>query len=421
MLKKTMRLLNLQLFANANTNTTTQTGNGQDLSPEMKTYYSDYLIDNAIPKLVHDQFGQKHPIPKNGGKTIEFRKYSPFAKALTALTEGVTPDGNKLNVSTISATIAQYGDYVTLSDMLMLTAIDNNMVQATKLLGNQAGETLDTITREVINAGTNVLYADGVASRAALTTSNTLGVDDIFKAARGLKTNKAQNINGTFVAIVHPDVAYDIMREDDWINAVQYAGSGQLFEGELGKLGGVRFVETTEAKIFAAKNLTAAARNLTVKTTLLADGKTIAVDEAISATEAAALAGRKVIISGAAHVIASATAGAAGSAAIVTVSNVLIADGTDGEIICPGESGADGKTVYSTLVLGSNAYGVTEIKGGGLEFIVHQLGSAGAADALNQRATVGWKATKVAEILVDAFMVRVESSSTYAEATATAN
>lgn len=292
------RQLNLQLFNN--TNLTTQTGTGQDLSPEMKIYYSDYLIDNAVPKLVHDQFGQKHPIPKNGGKTIEFRKYSPFAKALTPISEGVTPDGKKLNVTTLTSTIAQYGDYVEISDVLLLTAIDNNMVQATKLLGNQAGETLDTVTREVINAGTNVLYADSasVASRQAITTSNKLDVDDIYRAVRILKNNKAQTIDSYYVAIIHPDVAYDLMRSSDWVNASLYAGATQIFEGELGKIGKVRFVETTEAKIFAAPNLTAAARDLTVKTTLSATGKTVAVDEAITAAEATALAGRTVIISG---------------------------------------------------------------------------------------------------------------------------
>lgn len=416
-----LRRLNLQMFNN--TNLTTQTTEGSSLSAEMKTYYSDYLIDNAVPKLVHDQFGQKHPIPKAGGKTIEFRKYSPFAKALTPISEGVTPDGHKLNVTTLTATVAQYGDYVELSDVLLLTAIDNNMVQATKLLGNQAGETLDTVTREVVNAGTNVLYADSasVASRAAITTSNKLDVDDIFRGVRILKNNKAQTIGDSYVAIVHPDVAYDMMRSSDWVNAALYAGATQIFEGELGRIGKVRFVETTEAKIFAAANLTAAARNLTVKTTLGAPGKTVAVDEAISAAEATALAGRKVIISGTAHVIASAAAGAAGAATITTVDNVAVADATDGEIICPGEAGADGKIVYSTLLIGENAYGVTDIQGGGLQHIVKPLGSAGAADPLNQRATVGWKAIKVAEILVEGFMVRIESSSSFATATDAAN
>ena len=314
------KALNYQLFAEMNTQTT----GTATLSDEMKTYYSDYLIDNAQPKLVHDQFGQKHPIPKNGGKTIEFRKYSPLPKLLTPLTEGVTPDGQSLTVTTVEATVEQYGGYVTLSDMLQLTAIDNNMVQATKLLGNQAGASLDTITREVLNGGTNVVYAGGAASRSALTAENKLTVQDIKKAVRALKTQNAEKIGDSFVGIIHPDVSFDLTNDPEWKDVKQY-DPADWYAGEIGKIAGVRFVETTEAKIF--------------------DGG-----------------------------------------------------------------------VYSTLILGDNAYGVTEIEGGGLEHIVKQLGSAGTADALNQRASCGWKATKVAERLVEQFMVRIESKSTFAGA-----
>jgi N4-gp56 family major capsid protein len=294
----------------------------------MKVYYSDYRIDNADPKLVHDQFGQKHPIPKNGGKTIEFRKYSPLPKLLTALTEGVTPDGQSLSVSTITASVAQYGGYVTLSDMLLLTAVDNNLMQATKLLGNQAGATLDTITREVLVGGTNVIYSGGKSARSALGASDVLTMDDIKKAVRALKNQNAEKIGNSFVAIIHPDVAYDLTNDPKWEAVKTYCEPSDWYEGEIGRIAGVRFVETTEAKIFAG-------------------------------------------------------------------------------------AGASSQSVYATLVLGDNAYGVTEIEGGGLEHIVKQLGSAGTADALNQRATVGWKATKVAERLVEQFMVRIESGCTF--------
>ena len=316
--------INLQLFAG---NMNTQTTGTSTLSPEMKVYYSDYLIDNAVPKLVHDQFGQKHPIPKNGGKQIEFRKYSPLPKLLTALTEGVTPDGQSLTVTTLTAEVAQYGGYVTLSDMLMLTAIDNNLVQATKLLGNQAGATLDTITREVLNGGTNVVYSGGVSARTALTATHKLTVDDIKKAVRALKNQNAEKIGDSYVGIIHPDISYDLTNDPAWVNVKEYDPK-DWYEGEIGRIAGVRFVETTEAKIWA-------------------------------------------------------------------------------------KAGASGQAVYSTLILGDNAYGVTEIEGGGLEHIVKQLGSAGTADALNQRATVGWKATKVAERLVEQFMVRIESGCTF--------
>lgn len=317
------RLLDLQWFNN--TNVTTQTGAGTNLSPEMKTYYSKYLIDNAVPNLVHDQFGQKHPIPKAGGKTIEFRKYSPFPKATTPLTEGVTPDGRRLNVTTLTATVAQYGDYVELSDVLMLTAIDNNMVEATELLGNQAGETLDSVTREVLSGGTNVQYAGGKTSRVAVTATDVITVEDIYRAVKTLKNANAKKIEGNYIGLICPNIDFTLMRDPEWIDASKYAGSTQLFNGEIGKIGSVRFVETTEAKVFTG-------------------------------------------------------------------------------------AGAAGIDVYSTLILGANAYGTTEVEGGGLEHIVQQLGSAGAADPLKQRATVGWKAIKTAERLVEAFMVRIESA-----------
>lgn len=403
-----------------NTNMTTTTGTGHELSHEMKTYYSDYLIDNAYPLLVHDQFGQKQPIPKGRGKTVEFRKYSPLAKATTPLTEGTTPNGQYLDTSIITATVSQYGGYIELSDMLMMTAIDNNLVQATKLLGHQAGETLDTITRDILNAGTNVQYADAeVLSRYLLVGGETSGnhyfsVNAVRRGVRNLKYNKANKISGNYVGIIHPDTAYDILGDDDWLSASEYAGSSQIFEGEIGKIHGVRFVETTEAKVFHANDLVAdgstnEARNLTVDSYT---NKVITIKEALSAGEATALAGRYIIVDGYKYTVASSASGVAG-AATITITEAPTHDPVQNDIVYPGEAGAKGRDIYSTLVLGSDAYGVTEITGGGLETIVKQLGSSGTADPLNQRATVGWKATKTAERLVETYMVRVETASTY--------
>ena len=118
-------IINLQLFAEVQT--TLLAG----LTPEMKTFYDMTLIDEATANLVHDQFGQKRPIPKNGGKTIEFRKFAPLAKALTPLTEGVTPDGKSLTVTAVTATVSQYGDFITQSDVLELTALDLGTTDST--------------------------------------------------------------------------------------------------------------------------------------------------------------------------------------------------------------------------------------------------------------------------------------------------
>ena len=407
----------LNLF-DGNTNTTLDAG----LSDEMKTYYSMRLINLAEPELIHDQFGQKHPIPKNSGKTIEFRKYDSLPKALVPLTEGVTPAGQKLSMGVIRATIKQYGGYIELSDILELTAIDNNLVQATRLLASQAGRTSDTITREVLAGGTNVVYAGGAKDRSELvggdaTEANNkyLSVDDIRKAVRALKVMNAQKINGYFAGIIHPDTAYDLMSDKKWVDVKTYSDPDGIYEGEIGKIEGVRFVETTEAKIFHAPDLViadgsnAAVRDLTVKS---ASGKVITVTEALSTNQAAALTGREILVGSELMEVASAAAGAAG-AATITVKESPATTPAASTVIYPGEGGAKGRDVYSTLIVGADAYGVTELEGGGLQHIVKQLGSSGTADPLNQRATAGWKLSKVAERLVEQYMVRIESASTF--------
>jgi len=111
-IKKLSRMYDAQKFADVNTNTTLSPG----LSAENKTYYEKTLLNNAEPNLIHNQFGDEYDIPKNGGKTIEFRKYDSLPKAIEPLTEGVTPKGNSLNVTAVTATVAQYGDYIQMSD-----------------------------------------------------------------------------------------------------------------------------------------------------------------------------------------------------------------------------------------------------------------------------------------------------------------
>ena len=359
-------LLNLRMF---DTQVTTQ----ESLSAEMKTFYEDTLIDNAEPKLVHDQFGDKYPIPKNNGKTIEFRKYAALPKALTPLTEGVTPTGNNLSVSTKEATINQFGDYIKLSDMLQLTTIDDNVVQSTKLLGSQSGRTLDTITREIVNAGTNVIYADKadgseVLSRKALTLDSELSVDTIFRAVAQLKSMNADGISGgEFVAIIHPFVSYALMRSDDWVSIHQYKNPENIYQGEIGTIGGVRFVESTEAKIFAE------------------DG----CPEFYALTKDTKFVAGKTYYTKSSEIY---------SVASVTPGNSVTADTYYEKHYT---------AIFSTLVIGAHAYAVTDVTGGGLEHIIKQLGYGD--DPLNQRSSVGWKATKTAEILSDEYMVRIES------------
>jgi N4-gp56 family major capsid protein len=324
----------LTFFATGENTTTDINATTTDtLTPEMKTYYDKLLIKLTGPALVHDQFAQKRNIPKNGGKKIEFRKFDPLPKALTPLTEGVTPKGKKMSVTDITAEVSQYGDYILLSDVIQMTSIDPIVVEATEEIAEQAGKTLDTVTREVINAGTNVQYAGGAAARSAITAANVLNVMEVMKAVTTLKGQNAKPVGDSFVAVLHPYVALDLMRDEEYKEMFKYTNAKPMYEGEIGKFSNVRFVESTEAKIWN-------------------------------------LAG-------------------------------------------------DGVSVFSTLVIGKNAYGTTEIEGGGLQHIVKPLGSSGAADPLNQRSTVGWKALKTAVMLVQQYMVRIESSaSQYSKAAA---
>ena len=224
-----------------------------------------------------------------------------------------------------------------------MTAIDNNVVQATRVLASQAGRTMDSITRDVLAGGTNVLYApklaaDGtetaVTSRKSLDRSCTLTPKLFFRAAAQLGAMNADPIGDSYIAIIHPYAAYDLKTSREFIEVHKYADPEAMFRGEIGKLGNIRFIETSEAKIWK-------------------------------------------------------------------------------DATCPA-----GLAVFGTLVLGAHAYGVTELEGGGLEHIVKQLGYGD--DPLNQRASVGWKGMRAAERLVEQYMVRIESASSYS-ATAAAN
>ena len=403
---------------NAAAGTTVAYTAGMGLSEEMKTYYSDYLIDNAEPALVHDMFAQKHQIPQGGGKTVQFRRYNPLPKLTDPIKEGVTPEGQSINMEVLEATVAQYGGYVELTDLLILTAIDNNLCMATKLLGSQAGRTLDTITREVLAGGTNVQYGENAVPARYLLVggqesgNHYLSVDAVRRAVRFLKNQNAEKIKGSYIAIVHPDCAYDLMSDPNWKTPNQYADPANIMEGEIGKIEGVRFIESSEAKVFHAEDLAVDSRVLTVnngagyegKNVITFDGGSVAADE---------LVGRYVLIGSTRAYVGANTETSMTLYTDSTKSTTANVTCKDNDIIYPGEAGAEGRDVYATMVFGENAYGTTEITGGGLELIVKQLGSAGTADPLNQRATVGWKATKVTVRLVEAFMVRIETASTF--------
>lgn len=389
--------------------------NPDSLSAEMKTFYDKTLITLAGANLIHEQFGQKRPIPKNGGKTIEFRKFSRLPKALKPITEGVTPDGNKFNVTAVSCTVDQYGDYIEQTDMLELTAVDNTIVEATKELASQAGVTLDTVVRNELNGGTNVMYAPLVAengteteilSREDITKDCKLRVKDIFRAAAQLKAVNAPKIGGSYVAIIHPYVAYDLMQEagDQWVSIQKYASPESLLKGEIGTLGGVRFVESTEAKVFGPCEIAEGITRMTAASDVNGSA-TVTVNEYME--DKTFDSPVQVYVNGALNTVKMVQGNTVTLGSAVTLKK--------GDIIAGIGGGKDGSAVFSTLFLGENAYGVTDIEGGGLEHIVKPRGYGN--DPLNQRSSIGWKATKVAKRLLEEYIIRVESGSEFSATT----
>ena len=318
------------------------------LPPGVQAYYDRNLLTRAQPNDVHGRYGQKRPVPKNSGNQIKFRRYSQLAAATTALVEGVTPSGSALSVTDITSTLQQYGDYVTLTDLVSMTNQDPVVTEATDVLGDQAGTTIDIVRRDVLVAGSNVAYASGVADRLSLI--NKLTGPDLDKAIRFLKNQNAKymkegigasekigtsSVRKAFIGIVHPDVEFDLEAITGYKSVSDYGSQEGLIEDEIGAYKNIRFVSSTNAKIWT---------NATTATT----------------------AGYKA-------------------------------------------TGGGSNDVYATLIIAAEAYGLSPLSGESMNTYVKPLGSAGAADPLNQRSTVGWKATTITTILNQAWMLRLES------------
>ena len=241
--------MNLQLFsADVNPiNVTTQSS----MSPTMKTFYDTTLLENAREQMVFTQFGKKQAMK---GNKIEWRKFNTFAKALTPLTEGVIPTGQTFGMTNIEGTITQHGDFTAVSDRLELESFDDVIFGATEEMGAAEGETYDTLTRNILVAGNSVLYAPNgtteVTSRADVTAACKLTPDVVNRAATWLKKNKAPKIDGYYVAIIHPSVAYDLRNSEEWKEFHKFTNVEPIYKGEIGTLHGVRFIECNESKIW---------------------------------------------------------------------------------------------------------------------------------------------------------------------------
>ena len=239
-----------------------------EIPNEVNNFYDRTLLARAVPLLLHTKFAQIRDIPrKSGTDTIKFRRYGNLTAATTALTEGVTPSGSQLSVSDITATTSQYGDYVTITDKVDFTSADPVLMEAAEILGDQYGDTIDQLARDIMVAGTGVTYANGTA-RSDVGASHKISATLVRKVVRTMKGNKAKRITtmvnpdtgyntspipACFIAICHQNTTYDLKSDSAFLPVEKYANKAKVLDGEVGALDEVRFLETTNAKVFTGE------------------------------------------------------------------------------------------------------------------------------------------------------------------------
>jgi N4-gp56 family major capsid protein len=322
-------------------------GTAGTIQPALQAYYDRNLLDRAIPADVHGRFGQVRPLKTRSGNQIKFRRYEALNAATSPLVEGVTPSGSQITTTDVTATLAQYGDYVNVTDMVDLTNQDAVLTEVGMVLGEQAGFSVDQVRRDVMVAGTNVIYTNGsarntlntVISSVALRTAirylgrqNAKFVRQMIKADTNVGT---VGIRAAYIGLVHPDTEAQLESIPGYIPVSEYSDAMKAEEDEVGSFRNIRFFKSTNCKVFLAAGL---------------------------------------------------------------------AVGTDGMI----SAGATSNDVYATLIIAANAYGVCPLSGNAMTNIIKPIGSAGAADPLNQRATSGWKAITTTKILNDNWITRIE-------------
>ena len=219
------------------------------LSGEVKTFYESKFLERAKYQLLHGEGAQKNTHPKGEGKTIQWNRYSPLSAATTPLTEGSNPSEVDLTASQVTAALSEYGNVIKISKLLKLTSIDKDATEKVEVLGQNMGETIDTLDREALYAGATVQLAGGKSALTAIAASDTMSATEVRKAVRTLQINKAMKYpDGYFIGKIGPYTEFDLKGDTTWVNSAVYSDVKKLYNGEIGTLYGVRFVNVTNQK-----------------------------------------------------------------------------------------------------------------------------------------------------------------------------
>lgn len=233
------------------------------LSAENATFYQTAMLERLLPELQYMKFGEKKNIPKRKGATAQWRRLNSLAVSTTALTEGVTPDGVNLDITPVTATVQQYGSWTKISDFIDMVGLDPLMTETSELMGENAGESIDTVIRDIIYAGTNVVYANSKASRVTVAATDKITAIDILKVRRTMRRNKVKQITlpgggKGWVAFIHTDVATDLMQTTEWKDQNTYVDTKNREEGTIGKMYGIYFIEVDNGMKYTGAGATGA-------------------------------------------------------------------------------------------------------------------------------------------------------------------
>ena len=229
-----------------NLNSMTQGEGLNQLAPEDKKFYIRTLLERLLPDLFLYNDAMKKKLPKNQGKTVNWRKFNSLPAVTVPLTEGKTPDGKDLDVTQIEAILKQYGDYIMTTDELQMTGIDPVITEASELCGEQAAVSVELVLANKLFTGTNAMFAGGKSARSELTEADKITGSDVMKIRRQLKKKNARKFkDGYYHAIVDPEMAFDLMSDPMWQDVAKYAKPEQMLKGEIGKMHGFRFMEST--------------------------------------------------------------------------------------------------------------------------------------------------------------------------------
>lgn len=391
------------------------------VAPTLQDYFQRRALKNVQPNLGYGADAQLIEQPEHNGKHVHFHRFTELPAITKPLYEGVTPDGQKLTETSFSVMTKPYGGYIPYTDEFDLYHIDDMTQAMSDRLNNQARLSIDTIIRDQICAGLNVMYPGSVASRAALAATDVMTYAVIKRAVRKLKKAGAQPFaDGFYHAKIDHDTYFDLTGDSHWIDVAKYQNDTRVQKYELGTIYKVKFFEVDNGKIFAAETYLYGTKTALTATAFSATTRTMTVSDTISADEARELTGKLVYVQYTKN-----------STNYVTPMCIEYVDATAKTVkfrwvpsvttdwtttntlkIVPSGGASSGAEVHASLIYGQDAFGIVKLGGKGqpnIQTIIKAPGSSGSDDPLNQRGTIAWKVKNFcAAIIQDDFIVRVE-------------